>query len=99
MATPPPPFDPLGLSLFNAGFRPEEPARPTSSQVHADKPPKGPRRTPLVQMLCWLIGAVGYVGLLIASHGARHADDLRGLAVAWLFVFGALNAYFILKRR
>jgi hypothetical protein len=99
MAPPPPPFDPLGLSLFNAKFRPDEPARPPSGQVQADKSPNKSRRAPVAQILCWVIGAVGYVGLLVASHGARHADDLRGLAVAWLFAFGALNAYFILKRR
>ena len=99
MATPPPPFDPLGLSLFNAKFRPEEPARPPSGQGRVDTRPNKPRRAPLAQILCWVVGGAGYVGLLVASHDARHADDLRGLAVAWLFAFGALNAYFILKRR
>jgi hypothetical protein len=99
MATPPPPFDPLGLSLFNAKFRPEEPAPPPSGHAHADMGPKVSRRPPVAQILCWLVGGVGYLGLLVASHGSLHADDLRGLAVAWLLVFGALNAYFILKRR
>ena len=99
MATPPPPFDPLGLSLFNAKFRPEEPTRSPSDHGHADEGPKQSRRASAAQILCWVVGGAGYVGLLVASHDARHADDLRGLAVAWLFAFGALNAYFILKRR
>jgi hypothetical protein len=99
MATPPPPFDPLGLSLFHAKFRPDEPARPPSGEARANERPKASRRASVAQIVCWVVGGAGYIGLLVASHGSSHADDLRGLAVAWLLVFGAVNAYFILKHR
>ncbi len=53
----------------------------------------------IAQVMTWVLGAGGYLGLLIAAHGASHADLLRGLAIAWLIVFGALNAHHIMQRR
>jgi hypothetical protein len=75
----------------------EPPPRP--DQPRRQLRPKRPRRGVIAQVLAWILGIGGYAGLVIISHGSRHADDLRALAVVWLITFGALNAHFILRRR
>jgi hypothetical protein len=100
MAGPSPCLDQFGLGPRNATFRAVEPGAPERSGAARRSRRSRPPRGPLVkQILAWTLGAGGYTALLVASHGSPHADDLRGLAIAWLMIFGALNAHLILSRR
>lgn len=104
MAGPPPCLDQFGLGPRNATFRTADsgpPSTPRPRPIHQPEHPRGRLVGPFSgkQLLVWAAGAAGYTALLIASHGSPYADDLRGLAVAWIIIFGALNAHLILTRR
>ena len=100
MAGPPPCLDQFGLGPRIATLRTAEPGAPAPSDRDSRRRwPKLPRMPSIGQLLAWSLGVGGYAGLVLASHGSRHADDLRGLAIAWLMIFGALNAHLILSRR
>ncbi len=98
VASPPFFFDSFGVGPRNATYRvPSLDGPGPSLGARRDRRPDGPRRPNLSRLVVWAFGAAGYLGLLLASHGSRHADDLRGFAIVWLIVFGALNAFFILR--
>ncbi len=104
MAGPPPCLDQFGLGPRNATFRTAEsgpPAPPRPRPVQQPERQRGRlvRAFSGKQLLVWALGAGGYTALLVASHGSAYADDLRGLAIAWIIIFGALNAHLILTRR
>jgi len=85
-------------------FRTGEEGSPSSfGQGPSNRTPDDRRRRPSAppvgRIVVWVLGLGGYIGLLLAAHGSRHADDLRGLAIVWLIVFGGLNAHLILNRR
>ena len=46
----------------------------------------------------WLLGVLGFVGLLVAGRSLPHPDSWRGAALVWFLVAGGLNTYLALKR-
>ena len=46
----------------------------------------------------WLVGVLGFVGLLVGARYLPDPDAWRGVAIVWFLVAGVLNTYFALKR-
>jgi len=100
MAGPPPYFFTHSLVLPQRDRHPDELERPSPpARLRLRKRPSSSRQGIAAQTLAWVAGVGGYVGLWLAGHGSRHADDLHAVAVVWLIVFAALNANLILARR
>ena len=55
-------------------------------------------RPPWLRLVVWLVGALGFVGLLAASRYLPHPNAWGGAAIVWLLAAGAANTYYILRR-
>src|ERR1700761_9419486 len=56
-------------------------------------------RRELVHAGIWLLGLAGFLIPLILARTSPHADLLRGLALGWFLLFGAINGVFVLRTR
>jgi hypothetical protein len=51
----------------------------------------------LIPAAIWLAGLAGFLIPLQLARTSQHAELLRTIAMGWLLIFGAINAYLALR--
>ena len=55
------------------------------------------RARQLIHVLIWFAGLAGFLGPMVYARTHPHADLVRTAALIWFFIFGLLNAVFVLR--